>query len=42
MSKEKIKKELEREENMDKMMTQIDLLSKNFMEGGFKSVDAVE
>jgi len=41
MSKEQIEKDNERDENMTKMMTQLDLLSKHFMGGGLKSMNTV-
>uniref|UniRef100_M1DF48 Integrase core domain containing protein n=1 Tax=Solanum tuberosum TaxID=4113 RepID=M1DF48_SOLTU len=41
LSKEKVEMDHERDENMDKMMTQINFLSKHVMKGGTKSVNAV-
>jgi len=41
ISKEKIEKEHERDDNMAKMMTQINLLSKHVIGGGLKSVNVV-
>uniref|UniRef100_M1D8H5 Integrase core domain containing protein n=1 Tax=Solanum tuberosum TaxID=4113 RepID=M1D8H5_SOLTU len=39
MTKEKIEKDQERDRNMAKMMTQLDILSKNVMGSGLKSVN---
>ncbi|WMV41287.1 hypothetical protein MTR67_034672 [Solanum verrucosum] len=39
--KEKVEKDHERDENMAKMMTQINFLSKHVMEGGTKSFNAI-
>uniref|UniRef100_M1DU25 Integrase core domain containing protein n=1 Tax=Solanum tuberosum TaxID=4113 RepID=M1DU25_SOLTU len=41
LSKEQIERDYERDENIAKMMTQIDLLSKHVMEDGTTSVNAV-
>uniref|UniRef100_M1DB02 Integrase core domain containing protein n=1 Tax=Solanum tuberosum TaxID=4113 RepID=M1DB02_SOLTU len=41
MTKEQIEKDQERDENMDKMMTQMDLLSKHVMGSGSKAMNAV-
>jgi len=41
MTKEKIEKDQERDQNMAKMMIQLDLLSKNVMGSGLKSVNVV-
>uniref|UniRef100_M1DKF9 Integrase core domain containing protein n=1 Tax=Solanum tuberosum TaxID=4113 RepID=M1DKF9_SOLTU len=42
MTKEQIEKDQERDQNMAKMMTQLDLLSNNMMGSGLKSVNVVE
>ncbi|KAK4718119.1 hypothetical protein R3W88_016457 [Solanum pinnatisectum] len=41
MTKEQIEKDHERDQNMAKMMTQLDILEKNVMGSGTKSVDVV-
>uniref|UniRef100_M1DRN5 Retrotransposon gag protein n=1 Tax=Solanum tuberosum TaxID=4113 RepID=M1DRN5_SOLTU len=41
MTKEQIEKDQERDQNMAKMMTQLDILAKNMMGSGLKSVNVV-
>ncbi|WMV19921.1 hypothetical protein MTR67_013306 [Solanum verrucosum] len=41
MTKEQLKKNQEQDENMTKMMTQMDLLTKHIMGSGSKAVNAV-
>ena len=42
MTKEQLEKNQERDENMAKMMTQIDLLTKYVMNSGLKTVNAID
>ena len=42
MTKEQLGKNQERDEHMAKMMTQLDLLTKNMMNRGLKTVNAID